>query len=92
MNRPRNSKGTYVRTNSQNFVKIPTILYGDRNTPTTNSAERYQRTHVGSSYTWKPKEFIGKNVECKETLAGSSKDPIPEEVLEASLWKPSTLH
>ena len=54
MNIPRDSKGRYVRTNSQNFVKIPTNLYGGGNTPTTNSVERYRRTHVGSSSTWKP--------------------------------------
>ena len=55
MNRPRDSKGRYIRTSSQNFVKIPTNLYGGRNTPTTNLEERYQKRHAGSSYSWKPK-------------------------------------
>ena len=58
MNMPRDSKGIYVRPSSQNLIKIPTNLYGGRNTPITNSAERYQRIHVGSSSTWKLKDFI----------------------------------
>ena len=55
MNRPMDSKGRYVRTSSQNFIKVPTNLYGGRNTPTTKSAERYQKTHIGSSSSWKHK-------------------------------------
>ena len=55
MNRPRDSRGRYVRDNSQNLIKIPTNIYGGQNTPTTNSAERYRRTNIGSSSTWKPK-------------------------------------
>ena len=78
MNRPRDSKGRYVRTSSQNLVKIPTNLYGGQNTPTTNSTKRYQRTHVGSSSTWKPKEFIGESIEGEEIPGGSPKDPIAE--------------
>ena len=82
MNRPINLKGRYVRTSSQNFVKIPTNLYGGCNTQTTKSMERYQRTHIGISSTCKPKEFIGESIEDKEILTGSSKEPIPEEVIE----------
>ena len=78
MNRPRDLKGRYIITSSQKFVKIPTNLYEGRNTPTTNLAERYRNTHVGSSSSWKPK---GGAIEGRETLArSSSKDPIPEEV------------
>ena len=80
MNRPIDSKGRYVRTSSQNLVKIPTNLYGGRNTPTTNSTERYQRTHIGSSSTWKPKEFIGETIDGEEILARNPKDPISKEV------------
>ena len=76
MNRRRDSKGRYVRTSSQNLIKIPTNLYGGRNTPTTNSAERYRRTHIGSSSTWKPKYFIGETIDMEEILAASPKDPI----------------
>ena len=80
MNRPRDLKGRYVRTSSQNFVKIPNKIYGGRNTPTTNLTERYRKTHVGSISSWKPK---GEVIENRETLAGSSsKDPIPEHVHE----------
>ena len=79
MNRPRDLKGRYVRTSSQNFVKIPTNIYEGHNTPTTNSVERYRKTDIGSSSSWKPK---GRAKEGRETLAGSSKDPIIEEVQE----------
>ena len=82
MNILRDLRGRYVRTSSQKIVKIPTNLYGGQNTPTINSTERYRRTHIGSSSTWKPKEFIGEAIEDKEILTGSSKEPIPEEVLE----------
>ena len=80
MSRPRDYKGRYVRDNSQNLIKIPTNLYGGRNTPTTNSTERYQRTHIGSSSTWRPKYFIGETIDKEEILAGNPKDPIFEEV------------
>ena len=33
MNKPRDLKGRYIRTNSQNFVKIPTNLYGGCHVP-----------------------------------------------------------
>ena len=79
MNRPRDSKGRYVRSSSQKSVKIPTNLYGGRATPTTNSAERYQKTHVGSISSWIPK---GEAIEDREALEEISKDPIPEEVQE----------
>ena len=82
MNIPRDSKGRYIRDNSENLIKIPTNLYRGKNTPTTNSAERYHTTHIGSSSTWKPKDFIGETIECEEILAGSPKDPIAEEIQE----------
>ena len=87
MNRPRDSKGRYVRTSSQYFVKIPTNLYGGRATPTANSTERHQRIHEGTSPTWKPKKTLSGNItrgaiEGRETLAGSSKDPISKEFQE----------
>ena len=82
MNRPRDSKGRYVRTSSQNLIKIPTYLYEGRNNPTINSTERYQRTHIGSSSTWIPKEFIGETIDDEEILARNPKDPISEEVQE----------
>ena len=82
MNIPRDSNGRYVRTISKNLVKIPTNLYGGWNTPTNNSVERYRRTHIGSSSTWKPKEFIGETIDSEEILAGNIKDLIYEEVQE----------
>ena len=78
MNRPRDSRGRYVRANYQNLIKIPSNLYGGRNTPTTNSAERYRRKHVGSNSTWKTKDFIGEAIEGEEIMARSPKDPISE--------------
>ena len=82
MNRPRDSKGRYIRANSQNLIKIPTNLYGGRNTPTTNSAERYRKTHIGSSSSWRPKYFIGETIYGEEILAENPKDPIAEEIQE----------
>ena len=82
MNKPRDSKGRYVRTSSQKIVKIPTNLYGGQNTTTTNSEERYRIKRVGSSSTWKPKDFIGEAIEGEEILVGSPKDPIAEEIQE----------
>ena len=83
MNRPRDSKGRYIRTSSQKSIKIPTNIYGGHATPTTNSFEKYWKTHVGSSSSWRPKgNLIGGAIEGREMLAGSSKDPIPEGFLE----------
>ena len=79
---PRDYKGRYFRTSSQNLIKIPTNLYGGWNTPITNSTERNKRTHIGSSSTWKPKDFIGETIDGEEIMAGNPKDPIPEEVQE----------
>ena len=42
----------------------------------------YQRTHVGSSSTWKPKYFVGETIDKEEILAGSPKDPIAKEIQE----------
>ena len=79
MNIPRDSKGRYVRTISQNSVKIHTNLYEGHATPTTNSTERYQKTHIGSISYWIPKgNLTGGAIEGRETLAGISKDPIPQ--------------
>ena len=80
MSRLRYFRGRYVRNSSQNLVKIPTNLYEGRNTPTTNSIERYQRRHMGSSSTWKPKDFIGEAIEGEEILARGPKDLISKEV------------
>ena len=82
MNIPGDSKGRYIRDNSQNLIKIPTNLYEWWNNPTTNSTERYQRTHIGSSSTWRPKDFIGETIDGEKILAGNPKDPIYEEVQE----------
>ena len=82
MKKPRDSKGRYVRDNSQNLIKIPTNLYGGQNNPTTNSSESYRRTKIGSSSTWKPKDFIGETIDNEEILVGNPKDPSSEEVQE----------
>ena len=76
MRRLRDSRGRYVRTSSQKLLKIPTNLYGWKNSPTTHSTKRYRRTHIGSSSTWKPKDFIGETIDDEEIPAGSLKDHI----------------
>ena len=76
MNRPKDSRDRYIRAKSQNLIKIPTNLYGGQNTPNTNSVERYRRTHVGSSSSWRLKYFIGETIDGEEILAENPKDPI----------------
>ena len=42
----------------------------------------YQRTYIGCSSTWKPKDFIGETIDGEEILVGNPKDPSFEEVQE----------
>ena len=56
MSRLRDPRGRFVKT--RKLIEIPTNFYRGRNTPTTNSAERYRKTPVGSSSTMKPKETL----------------------------------
>ena len=56
MSRLRDPQGRFVKTGK--LIEIPTNFYRGHNTPTTNSVERYQKTPVGGSSTWKPKETL----------------------------------
>jgi hypothetical protein len=56
MNKPRDPKGRYVKTNPKLPTKVPSNLFGGRNTPSINSAERYQKVQVGDSSTQKDKK------------------------------------
>ena len=56
MSRLRDPQGRFVNTGK--LIEIPTNFHRGRNTPTTNSAERYQKTPIGSSSTQKPKETL----------------------------------
>ena len=85
MSRLRDPQGRFVKIGK--LIEIPTNFYMGRNTPTTNSVERYRKTPVGSSSTRKPKETLsgdltGEAIEGEGTLAEGPKDLIPEEVQE----------
>ena len=81
MDRLRDPLGRFIKTgkaidNSSNFSR-------GRNTPTTNSPERYRKTPEGSNSAWKPKETLPRDltkgtIEREGTLTGGPKDLIPE--------------
>ena len=81
MSRLRDPQGRFVKTGK--LIEIPTNFYRGRNTTTTNSAERYQKTLGGSSSTLKPKETLSGDlteeaIEGEGTLERGPKDLIPE--------------
>ena len=83
MSRIRDPQGGFVKT--EKFIEVSTNYHRGRNSPTTNSPERYRKTHIGSSSTLKPKEIplediTGEAIEGEGTLVEGPKDPIPEEV------------
>ena len=85
MSRLRDPQDRFVNTSK--IIEIPTKFYRGRNTPTTNSAERYWKTPIGNSSTLKPKEtFSGditrESIEGEGTLEGGPQDLIPEEFQE----------
>jgi hypothetical protein len=49
MNKPRDLKGRYVKTNPKLPTKVPTILFGGRHTTSINFVERYQKVKVGDN-------------------------------------------
>ena len=82
MSRIRDPQGRFVMT--EKVTKVSTNYRRGRNSPTTNSPERYRNTPIGSSSTLKPKETLleditGEAIEGEGTLAEGPKDPIPEE-------------
>ena len=52
----RDPQGRFVNTGK--LIEIPTNFYMGCNNSTTNSAERYRKTHIGSSSTLKPKDTL----------------------------------
>ena len=79
MSRLRDPQGRFVKTGK--LIKIPTKFHRGRNTPTTNSAERYRKTPIGSSSTQKPKDTLSRDltkeaIEGEGTLEGGPKDLI----------------
>ena len=55
MSRIRDPQGRFVKTGK--VTEVSTNYRRGRNSPTTNSPERYRKTPVESSYTLKPKEI-----------------------------------
>ena len=85
MSRLRNPQGRFVKIGK--LIEIPTKFHMGRNTPTTNSAERYWKMPIGIISTQKHKETLlgdltREAIEGGGTLAGGPKDLISEEVQE----------
>ena len=69
----------------ENLLKFLLTFTGQRNTPTTKSAERYRKTPMGTSSTQKPKETLSgyvtkESIQGEGTLEGGPKDLISEEI------------
>ena len=69
----------------ENLSKSLLTTVGGRNSPTTNSPERYRKTPIVSSSTLKPKETLlgdltKESIDGEGTLERGPKDLIPEEV------------
>ena len=61
-------------------INISTHFSRGRNTPTTNSPERYRKTPEGSNSAWKPKETLPRDI-TKGTIEGEGTLTIgPEEL------------
>jgi hypothetical protein len=73
MNRPRDPKGRYIKSKSDLSTKVPSDLFGGRNIPLINSADRYRKT--GASSTQRAKAVS------EETKTGST----IEQKIEASV-------
>ena len=83
MSRLRYPQGIFV--NIGKLIEVPTNYYRGCNSPTTNLAERYRKTPIGSSSTHKTNETLlgdltGEAIEGEGTLVGGPKDLIPEEI------------
>ena len=85
MSRIRDPQGRFFKT--KKVIEVPTNYCRGRNSPTTNSSERYRNMPIGSSSTLKPKESLLEDltreaIEGEGTLAKCPKDHVPEEVQE----------
>jgi hypothetical protein len=49
MKKPRDPKGRYIKTKPNLLTKVPSNLFGGRNTPPVNSVDRYQKIGVSST-------------------------------------------
>ena len=81
MSRIRDPQGRFVQ--NRKVIEVSTNYHRGRNSPTTNSPERYRKTPIGSSSTLKPKEILLEDlteeaIEGEGTLAEGLKDPVPE--------------
>ena len=56
MSRIRDPQGRFIKT--EKFIEVSTNCRRGRNSPTTNSPERYQKMPIGSSSTLKPKDSL----------------------------------
>jgi hypothetical protein len=82
MNKPRDPKGRYIKTKPKLPIKVPSNLFGGRNTPPINSIERYQK--IGVSSTQRAKEVseetkTGDTIEQKietSTVVGQEARPL----------------
>ena len=67
MNRLRYRQGRFIKIGKA--IDISTNFSRGRNTPTTNSPERYRKTPEGSNSAWKPKETLPRDI-TKGTIEG----------------------
>jgi hypothetical protein len=77
MNKPRDPKGRYVKTNLKLPTKVPSNLFGGRNTPSINSAEWCRKVQVGDSSTKKDKNVL-EETKTEETIEHKIKTPTIE--------------
>ena len=85
MSRIRDPQGRSFKT--KKVIEVPTNYCRGRNSPTTNSPERYRNMPIGSSSTQKPKdtllEYLTKEgIEGEGPLAGGPKDLISKDIQE----------
>ena len=67
MNKLRDPQGRFIKVGKA--IDISANFSRGRNTPTTNSPERYRKTLEGSNSNWKPKETLPRYL-TKGTIEG----------------------
>ena len=58
MNKPRDPKGRYIKTILKLLTKVPSNLFGGRNTTSIKYVERYHKVQVGDSLIQKDKNVL----------------------------------
>jgi hypothetical protein len=82
MNKPRDPKGRYIKTKTKLSIKVPSNLFGGRNTPPISSAEQYRKIRVSSNQRDKEvseEKKIGDTIEHKietSTVVGQEARPL----------------